>query len=113
MKKNTYSESQLKELANGVLEQFPNAKEVYATSDGNVFLSENRANLHAGKEGKVYPFKREEKVAAETTLKAADAIVKIQSATSVEDLEAFKTDERKSVKEAYDKKVQELTKPTE
>lgn len=111
--KKTLSESELKELAQGVFEQFPNAKEVYATSDGNIFLSENRANLHAGKDGNVYPFKREEKAAVETQLKAVDAVAKIQAATSMEELEAFKTDERKSVKEAFDKKALELTKPGE
>ena len=107
--KKTYSESELKGLAEKVFEQYPTENEVFATSDGNVFLLKNRAELHAGPKGNVYPFKREVKTEA-VELKANDAIATIAKCETLEDLEAFKLDERKSVKAAYVKKSEELTK---
>ncbi len=56
--KKTYNKEELQVRAQEVFKQYPNAQEVYATSDGNVFLMENRAKLHAGK-GNVISFVRE------------------------------------------------------
>lgn len=42
----TYSKKDLEALAQPIMEQY-GAKEVYATSDGQVFLAKNRANEHA------------------------------------------------------------------
>lgn len=107
--KKTYSESELKGLAEKVFEQYPNQNEVFATSDGNVFLMKNRAELHAGSKGNVYPIKREVKTEV-VELNAADSIKAIVNAENLEALEAFKADERKSVKAAYTKKVEEFLK---
>lgn len=75
MKNGTYSESELKEKAQEVFKQFPNAKEVYATSDGNVFLMENRAKLHAGK-GNVLKVQRDFEAAKEEETFNLDALKK-------------------------------------
>ncbi len=42
-----YSKTQLKEQATEVFEQYPNTEALYATSDGQFFLKQNRADLHA------------------------------------------------------------------
>lgn len=106
--KKTYSESQLKDLAQTAFEQYPNAKQVFATEDGQCFLMLNRAELHAGPKGKVYPFEREtsEKVIA---LNAKDTIAAIKATETLEGLEVYKADERVSVVEAYNKRKVELT----
>lgn len=107
--KKTYSESELKGFADKVFEQYPTENEAFATSDGNVFLVKNRAELHAGPKGNIYPFKREVKTEG-VVLKANDAIAAIAKCETLEGLEVFKSDERKSVKEAFAKKSEELTK---
>lgn len=67
--KKTYSESELKEKAAKIFEQYPLAAEAHATSDGNVFLLKNRAQLHAGRKGNVITFKRPEPALVEETAK--------------------------------------------
>lgn len=118
------NKEQLQEEANKVFDQFPNAKRVFATADGNVFLQENRANLHAGKKGSVYPFDRPiekkednevntEKPAKAKLPKADDQIKAIFEAKTLEELEAFKSDERVTVKGALEAKIEELSKPAQ
>jgi hypothetical protein len=119
--KKTYSESELKgNQVKAAFEQYPDAKKVFATTDGNVFLSENRANLHAGAKGTVFTFEKVEKVEkaakAEITAKqestkplnATDTIAAIDACKTLEDLKAFEGDERKTVLEAYNKKSEAL-----
>jgi lipopolysaccharide export system protein LptA len=43
------TKEELKAAAKAALKNYPNAKKVFATLDGNVFLDKNRAELHAGK----------------------------------------------------------------
>lgn len=109
----TYSKEELQNRAEKVLEQYPQAKEVYTTPDGQVFLKKDRAELHAGK-GKVYTFDRTVEVAeqksesAPKALTANEAIAAIKAVTELEALEVFSADERKSVKAAYEAKIKEL-----
>lgn len=42
----TYSKNQLEKKATGIFEKYPLAQKIYATSDGQFFLDENRADLH-------------------------------------------------------------------
>ena len=42
-----YSKTQLKEKAKEVFNAYPDAKTLHATSDGQFFLEQNRAQLHA------------------------------------------------------------------
>ncbi len=111
-----YSEKELKEIANGTFAEFPNAKKAYATTDGNVFLEENRARLHAGAKGTVVPFDRpietEETGKADAPAKPAkaeDQIKAIGEATTLEELEKFKSDTRATVVKALEAKTAELT----
>lgn len=118
MNKKSYSESELKDKANDVFAQFPNAKKVYATSDGNVFLEVNRANLHAGAKGKVYPFDKPAAASKEDEgqtypLNAKNTIAAIKAVEKIEDLEQYKTDERTSVIAALTEKTNQLTEPAE
>lgn len=108
--KKPYSESELKELAQEVFNQHPVANTVYATVDGNVFLEKNRAEIHAGKKGRVFPFDRpiKKELAKETPAKADDVIKAIAEATKVEELEAYKADTRKTVIKAVEDKTAEL-----
>lgn len=117
--KKVYSEDQLKEKAAVVFAEYPNANTVYATFDGNVFLAENRAKLHAGA-NKVLTVHRPFDAAAEPAtegeatkehaMNAADTIKAIAACQTPEELEQYAGDERKTVNAAYElrKKVLEL-----
>lgn len=105
----TKSETELQKDAEAVLARFSNAPSVFATTDGNVFLDKNRAELHAGK-GRVIQFDRplpQPEAPEEPKMKAKDAIALIEGA-SLEDLAAFADDERKTVQEAYLKRLEVL-----
>lgn len=107
--KRTYSETELQKEAEACFKRFPAADSVFATTDGNVFLDRNRAELHAGK-GKVVQFDRalpEPEAPAAPTITAKDAIAQIAVAT-LEDLAAFADDNRKTVQDAYQKRLIEL-----
>lgn len=118
--KKTYSKAQLEEKAQSVFEQYPNEKRVFATVDGNIFLSENFAYMHAGAKGTVYPFDREVPVESadqgSTTTEGTkkieykEALSLIAEAETVEELEALglAEDTRKTVVAAYDKRKTEL-----
>ena len=90
-------------------QKFPNATKVFETPDGQVFLNENRANLHAGPKGVVKTHSKSdvaEKV--EKKITAVEAIDKINEAETVEDLKPFEGDTRKTVIEAYNEKLEAL-----
>lgn len=111
--KKTYTEAELKEKAKEVFAQFPKANKVFATVDGNVFLQENYANMHAGAKGRVLPFDRPidpEKATATTKTPTADDQIKaIGEITTLEALEPYKADTRKTVIKAVEDKTAELT----
>lgn len=104
--KKTYSEAELKQKAEPVFDRFTNAESVFATTDGNVFLDRNRAELHAGK-GRVIQFDRPvptPEAPEEPKMTAKDAIALIETA-ALEDLADFANDQRKTVQEAYQKRL--------
>lgn len=105
--KKTYSESELKELAQKAINNFSGTKEIFTTEDGQCFLVKNRAELHAGPKGKVYTFEsaKAEKSQEETPISAKDVIAQIQATETIKELELFKTDSRKSVVDAFNKKL--------
>ena len=112
--KKIFTKDQLQKKADATFKQYPNAKQVFATSDGNVFLELNRANIHAGK-GTVVTFDRPLEKESDDSKKdvlqlpaAKDQIASIKAAKTAEQLEAFKTDERKSVVTALEEKLKEL-----
>lgn len=110
MKELTNKELQAK--ADKVFADFPKAEKVYATTDGNVFLEENRANLHA-KKGKVIPFDRPlspeplKEDNKDVKYTAVQAIELIKEADLV-GLAQFANDTRKTVVEAYQARLEEL-----
>lgn len=112
MKKKTYSKEELEAKVSKMFNEYPKAPALYATTDGNVFLMENHARLHAG-EGRVISFERplkEEEVIdnpEEETITAKEAIKQIKTA-SLEDLSAFVNDDRKTVQRAYAERLEEL-----
>lgn len=112
--KKTYTEDELKALTNEVFEQYPKANKAFATVDGNVFIEENRANIHAGAKGRVFPFDRplaKVEKASDTPKapSAADQIKAIGEVVNLEGLEAFKMDTRATVVKAVEDKTAELT----
>ena len=115
MSKQTYSNEELQQIAKDTFEQFPAANKLFATSDGNCFLNENHAELHAGKDGKVFPFDREPAKPADGKseepkgLNAQDTIKAIKAVEKLEDLEPFKADTRASVIKALEDKTKQLT----
>lgn len=112
--KKTYNENELKELSNKVFAQFPNEKKVFATLDGNVFLSENHARLHVGINGRIIPFDRPISDESENDKKtkkatAQELIDAINNATTLEALEAYVDDKRATVVAALEEKRKQLT----
>lgn len=106
------SKEELWERAEEVLAQYKNADKVFATTDGNVFLDENRAQLHAGK-GRVVTFERQvfsdsKKTEDADRMTAKETVKAIAESESIGDLEKFVNDDRKTVKEAYQKKLEEF-----
>ena len=107
--KKTYTEAELQKAAEGALKSYPHADRVFATTDGNVFLDRNRAELHAGK-GRVVQINRplpQPEAPEEPAINAKEAIKQIGTAT-LEELAAFADDTRKTVREAYQKRLVEL-----
>jgi hypothetical protein len=124
----TYSKSELKKKAAEVFQQYPNAKQLHATVDGNIFLDINRAQLHS--KDTIYTFDRPFEEAAPTIetpkteapkkdagtketkaperISAEDAIKGIGEAKTLEALEPFAKDKRATVKAAYEAKLEAL-----
>lgn len=104
------SKQKLEEKASVVFKDFPNANKVYATTDGNIFIEENRAWLHAGAKGKVIVMERPVVDEPKKVKTAAEIIEEIKSATTTEQLHVFEKDEkRKTVLKAIEDKRTELT----
>jgi len=115
----------IKKLAIAVLVQNPEVAKAYATSDGQIFLTENAANLHKntnakGKELEVFEFDNpdagndtgsgDDNPVSEMNVK--DAKEFIATLEVVEDLEAIaEVDERKGVKDAVAARIDELNNP--
>lgn len=109
-KTKTYLEVELKDKAKAAFDRFKNADSLFATTDGNLFLSQNRAELHAGKQGRVITIDRplpEPETPEAPKMNAKEAIAQIADA-SLEALAAFADDERKTVQEAYKNRLEEL-----
>ncbi|MDQ8012038.1 MAG: hypothetical protein REI96_06300 [Flavobacterium nitrogenifigens] len=117
----TFSEDELKDLANKIFAQYPDANQVFATVDGNIFLERNRADIHAGAKGRVLVIDRpiaevsddSKKDKNSTKLSAEDSIKAIALVETIEALEPFRADKRATVIKAVEDKIAELTKPTE
>lgn len=116
--KKTYTEAELKEKANKVFADFPNALKVFATLDGNVFLQENRAKLHAQK-SRVLTFDRpiENAVATESNAPksktAAELIEELKAVNDLEGLKPFEESTFSTVKKEAEKKRAALIKESE
>ena len=84
---------------------------LFANPLGEFFTSENLGNLSLKPGQKLEKFERpKEKVSEEVEYEfsAKDTVAKIKEVASLEDLKAYETDTRKSVKEAFEKKTAEL-----
>lgn len=87
---------------------------LFANPKGEFFTSENIGSLSLKPGQKLEKFERtpekeEAAISGKKELNANASIAFIKVATSLEAIKPLETDERKSVKEAYDKKVLELT----
>lgn len=91
-----YSKSELKDKAKDTFKNFPKAKKVFITTDGQCFLEENRANIHA-KPNKleVVPFSKTDFIEVEDA-----KTVTASKGKTVEDIKA-------EIKEVEDVKVLE------
>lgn len=108
------TKEELKKIADSVLEQFPNANVVFATADGNVFLEENRANLHA-KGGMVIPFERElteDVLSGSKRANVANTVKWVLQTKTLEELESFEDDDRAGVIKAVETQRQKLSEET-
>lgn len=121
--KKTYSKADLEKKAQGVFKDYPKADKVFATTDGQFFLDENRANLHAGAKGKVIEIANEgtsEGESTKDTIKpksAEDLITEAKAIETIDLVEVAKEIEAKgknrtTVIAAYDARIAEL-KPAE
>lgn len=120
--KKTYSKAELEKKAQEVFKNYPKAKKVFATTDAQFFLDQNRANLHAGAKGKVIEVVNDviEEDTQDTSIKPKSAEALINEAKSIETIEAVeaakeveaKGKNRSTVIAAYDARIDEL-KPAE
>jgi len=104
----------IKQIVEETFEKFPTAQQVFATSDGNVFLEENRAMLHAGKDGKYSTYTKDIEDTVDTSdvkLRGSkELIAEIKAVEQLEDLQKYITGEtRKTVLDAVEKRTTELT----
>lgn len=84
---------------------------LFANPLGEFFTSENLGSLSLKPGQKLEKFERPKEKASEEVeyeFNAKDTVAKIKEVASLEDLKAYETDTRKSVKEAYEKKHAEL-----
>lgn len=111
----TKSLAELQREAQKYFEKY-GVNKLYATTDGQIFLLESRAILHAGK-GKVHTIEKEEEVAetseAQKRLTAKEITAFLAVATDVEVVRQMLNDEvgsanRKSVVSAIEKRLEEL-----
>ena len=110
-------------MSNDIFNNYPTLQVYYKTTDGQAFFQESDAKNHAKtlENKKVEPVERPfEELEGKTTkevreyaINAKDSIALIKEATTVEALEVFADDERKSVVEAYAKKFAELNESTD
>lgn len=88
---------------------------LWANPKGEFFTSENLGSLSLKAGQKLTKFERTEKSEKEATdvkvpeLNIKDTIAKIKAVGSLEALKAFESDDRKSVKQVYDWKLNQLT----
>lgn len=108
----------IKNEAIAVFENYPNAKEVFVTPDGQAFLKEDRARLHnvdfeTVKRSDVMPEETTEDTATVKTT-AADLIAAMPTVETIEELDAFeKGEKRATVLAAIAARRAELTIPKE
>lgn len=106
-------------MSHDIFKRNPNLEVVYQTSDQQCFYHESDARNHAKtlENKSVETLKKgsaEEKPAQrEYALNAKDTIAKIRAVESLEGLEEFADDERKSVIDAIVKRTEELSAPVE
>jgi hypothetical protein len=107
----TKNNQELRELSSPIFAQFPDANTLYATRDGQFFLDENRARLHAGK-GQVVPIHKDEDDTEEgqaIALNAKETAKQIMEVKTIAELEPYADDQRVAVKKAYDRRLAELS----
>lgn len=115
--KKTYSKAELEKKAQDHFKEYPKADKLFATTDGQFFLDENRANLHAGAKGKVIEIENEGVSEDKSDTKkpqSADAL--IEASKSIETIEAVEAaivtetegKNRTTVLAAYDARIEEL-----
>ncbi|MDH1880934.1 hypothetical protein [Empedobacter sp. GD03797] len=110
-------------MSQDIFKKYEALQVYYKTADGQPFFQESDARNHAKTldNKKVETVERPiEEIEGKTTkevreyaINAKDSIALIKEATTVEALEVFADDERKSVVEAYAKKFAELNESTD
>ncbi|QQV91579.1 hypothetical protein Peternella1_43 [Winogradskyella phage Peternella_1] len=111
--------SQLQEKADKLFKDYPDAKEGFVTNDGNAFLDQNRADLHAKTSDKlkVITFENETFGAAtsEKTIKpaSADQLIELAKTATAEDAQIQldienEGKQRKTVIAAFEARITEL-----
>jgi hypothetical protein len=120
MSKKTYSKSELAKKAVDVFKTYPTAEKIFASNDGQFFLEENRAALHAKslKKGQYFEIENEGEASADNSKdsksKSAEDLIAdakdIETTEAVEAAIVLETEgkNRKTVLAAYDARIQEL-----
>ncbi|AOR29545.1 hypothetical protein FORMB_25280 [Formosa sp. Hel1_33_131] len=116
--KKSYSKTELTEQSKAVFKNYPTAKVVFGTTDGQFFLNESHANIHATAEGKVFKIENENIPSEGTKNKPANAADLIAVAATLETVEAvdaakaleLEGKNRATVLAAYDARIEELNK---
>ena len=77
--KKTYSKAELEKKAKDVFKEYSNANSLFATTDGQFFLDQNRANLHAGAKGNVIEIENDFEDQSENKVEAPKKVSKKRS----------------------------------
>ncbi len=106
----------IKDAAIAVFENYPNAKEVFITTDTQAFLKEDRARLHdkdftAVKRSDVIEEKKEADADKPVKKSAEELIAFAATAETIEELQAIIAagEKRATVKAAFAARIEELT----
>ena len=102
---------ELRQESASIFEQFPKATTLFATRDGQFFLDQNRAKLHAGK-GQVVEIHKDEDDTEEgqaIALNAKETAKQIMEVKTIPELEFYAYDTRVAVKKAYERRLAELS----
>ena len=97
--KKSYSKTELTEQSKAVFKNYPTAKVVFGTTDGQFFLNESHANIHATAEGKVFKIENENVQETAPVLNVVKGNKDVANSTDYYEVVAYQNDASTNVLE--------------